>query len=142
MTSRTYYRGHDAVVTDQRFTWLTSPARDFAVRELRNVGLVREETNPVRAYAPRVAAGLLALAAALWLVQDRPVVYAVGFLAAATPLCFWRGPARRWEMRATYRGRSVLLYASPDARIFNQVARALRRAVEDHHPPARYDMVL
>jgi hypothetical protein len=28
-----------------------------------------------------------------------------------------------------------MLYASSDARVFNQVARALRRAVEDARPP-------
>jgi hypothetical protein len=29
----------------------------------------------------------------------------------------------------------VLLYASSDVRVFNQVVRALRRAVEDARPP-------
>ena len=42
---------------------------------------------------------------------------------------------QRWELRATYGGARVLLYASSDVRVFNQVARALRRTVEDARPP-------
>jgi hypothetical protein len=50
---------------------------------------------------------------------------------------------RRWELRATYRGRQVTLYSSFDSRVFNQVARALRRAVEDARPAiGRYDLAV
>jgi hypothetical protein len=41
-----------------------------------------------------------------------------------------RRNVRQWELRATYRGRDVTLYASLEIRTFNQVTRALRRSVE------------
>jgi hypothetical protein len=37
-------------------------------------------------------------------------------------------------LQARYLGAEVVLYASTDARVFNQVARALRRAMEDRDP--------
>ena len=48
---------------------------------------------------------------------------------------------RRSELQATYRGSRVVLYASSNVRVFNQVTRALRRAVEDARPPSDdYDL--
>ena len=41
---------------------------------------------------------------------------------------------REWALWADYRGRSVALYTSPDERVFNQVVRALRRALEETEP--------
>jgi uncharacterized protein DUF6232 len=38
-------------------------------------------------------------------------------------------------LRATYRDRPVRLYASTDARVFHQVSRALRRAIENDRAP-------
>jgi hypothetical protein len=35
-----------------------------------------------------------------------------------------------WELRAVYRGRPVLLYATTDVRAFGQIRRALVRALE------------
>lgn len=50
----------------------------------------------------------------------------------------WLRP-RTFLLQATYRGTTVTLYASADQRVFNQVARALRRALEDAEPPATWD---
>jgi Family of unknown function (DUF6232) len=139
MSTRTYYRGPDAVVTDQLFVWLTRPARSYAVRDLRSVGLVRTEVNRLRSFTLHVAGGTLVLAAATWLALDSPAAYVLGALTVALPLTFvvagMRARPQRWELQATYRGSRVLLYASADVRVFNQVARALRRAVEDARPP-------
>lgn len=66
-----------------------------------------------------------------FIVQD---LQNVGLALFAT--AFWRMRPRRWELRATYQGHEVILYASCDTRVFNQVARALRRAVEDTRRPA------
>jgi len=143
MSNRTYYRGPDAVVTDKLFVWRTPPAREFAVRELRNVGLVRGEADSLRPYTVHVAAGALILVAATWTLLDTPAAYVLGFLAVAVPGGFtaltMRSRRRWWELRANYRGQEVVLYSSPDARVFNQVARALRRAVEDAHPAAGHN---
>ena len=139
MSTRTYYRGPDAVVTDRLFVWLTKPTKGYVVRDLRSVGLVRTEVNHLRSYTLHVASGTLVLAAATWMTLDSPAAYALGALAIATPSAFavarMRTRPQRWELRATYRGTRVLLYTSTDVRVFNQVARALRRAVEDARPP-------
>jgi hypothetical protein len=139
MSTRTYYRGPDAVVTDQLFVRLSKPARSYVVRDLRSVGLLRAETNHLRSYTLHVATGTLALAAATWLTLNSPAAYALGALTVAVPATFavarMRTRPQRWELHATYREARVLLYASSDVRVFNQVARALRRAVEDARPP-------
>ena len=139
MTTRTYYRGPDAVVTDQLFVWLTKPTRGYVVRDLRSVGLVRTEVSRLRSYTLHVASGTLVLAVATWMTLDSPAAYALGALAVAMPSAFavarMRTRPQRWELRATYRGTRVLLYTSTDVRVFNQVARALRRAMEDARPP-------
>jgi hypothetical protein len=138
MSTRTYYRGPDAVVTDQFFVWRTTPTKSFVIRDLRNVGLVRD-MDRLRPYTAHVAGSALVLVGATWTVLGTPAAYALGFLAVALPTTFTvarlRMRPRRWELRATYRGTRVVLYASPDARVFNQVVRALRRAVEDARPP-------
>ena len=138
MHKRTYYRGPDALVTDRLFVWHTTPAKGFAVRDLRNVGLVRGDADPLRPYTLHVAAAALVLVAATWTMLDTPAAYVLGFLAVAVPGGFtaasMRSRPRRWELRANYRGLEVVLYASSDVRVFNQVARALRRAVEDARP--------
>ena len=138
MHKRTYYHGPDALVTDRLFLWYSTPPKGFAVRELRNVGLVRGDADPLRPYTLHVAAATLVLAAAAWTMLDTPAAYVLGLLAVAVPAGFtavtMRSRPRRWELRANYRGLEVVLYASSDARVFNQVARALRRAVEDSRP--------
>jgi hypothetical protein len=135
MRPRTYYRGPGAVVTERHFVWLTSPTREFAVRDLRNIGFARAQTDGVRRYAALGVAGVLVLAATAWLVLGRQPMYAAGLLTIAVPVCFAASfrlaPSRHWVLSATYRGRSVILYTSSDTRVFNQVLRALRRAVED-----------
>jgi hypothetical protein len=142
MSTRTYYRGPDAVVTDKFLVWRTTPSKDFVVRDLRNVGMVRcSDTDGLRPYTAHVAGGALILVVAMWTVLDSPVAFAAGALAIAVPTMLVLAGARRrpqrWQLRATYRGRAqVVIYSSTDSRVFNQVARALRRAVEDARPPS------
>jgi hypothetical protein len=74
-----------------------------------------------------------------------PIAYALGAVAVAVPTVWaaarTRTRPRRSELQATYRGSRVVLYASSDVRVFNQVTRALRRAVEDARPPSDdYDL--
>jgi hypothetical protein len=143
-SNRTYYRGPDAVVTDRFFVWHTTPTKSFVVRDLRNVGFVRSETDQFRPYTAYSAVGALILAVTMWTMVKSPA-YALGILTVAIPSLFavvsMRTRPRRWELRATYRGARVVLYASSDVRVFNQVTRALRRAVEDARPPqGNYDL--
>jgi uncharacterized membrane protein len=146
MSTRTYYRGPDAVVTDKFLIWRTTPSRSFVVRDLRSVGIVRSEEDRLRPYTAHVVAGSLVLVIAMVTVLDySPVAYALGAFAVAIPTVWaaarTRMRPRRWELHATYRGSRVVLYASSDVRVFNQVTRALRRAVEDARPPSdEYDL--
>ena len=46
-----------------------------------------------------------------------------------------------WQVHARYRGGETVIYASPDARVFNQVTRALRRSLEDdRQEPSTYGL--
>jgi hypothetical protein len=132
MRTRIYYRGPDALVSDDRFVWHpTTAPQVFAIPDLRNVGLVQAPSR-VRPYAPAFAVVALAAAAAGWLLLPDPTIYVLAFLGLAVPgvAMMWREPGR-WELHAQYRGTAVVLYSSPDPRVFNQVSRALRRAMED-----------
>lgn len=132
MRTRIYYRGPDALVSDDQFVWhpRTTPSA-FAIPDLRNVGLVQAPAR-VRPYAPVFAAVTVVAAAAGWALLAAPAVYVLVFLGLAIPgvALMWREPGR-WELHAQYRGVAVVLYSSSDARVFNQVSRALRRAMED-----------
>jgi len=146
MSKRTYYRGPDAVVTDKHLVWRTTPERVFVIRELRDVGLIRvdgfRDADRSRPYIVHVVAGTLVLVVAMATVLPyRPAALALAGLAVAVPTLWATVRSRqrqrgRWELRATYRKTPVLLYASTDDRVFNQVVRGLRRAVEDARPPS------
>jgi hypothetical protein len=140
MSNRTYYRGTDAVVTDRLFVWRTTPTTGYVINDLRNVGLVRADADRLRPYTTHVVVLTVILGAAAWTVSQTPAAYFLGFLAVAFPTVFVvaaiRTRPRRWELRANYRGHEVILYASEDVTRFNQVTRALRRAVEDARPPS------
>lgn len=136
---RTYYRGPDALVDQERFVWRTPSPRIFVVRDLQNVVRVRcnvpdRRPNPVLL----VALLMTALATASWLLVSPLVGAALGFLAVLAAAAAMVGQPRRtvyeWQVRATYRGAHVTVYASVDERVFNQVRRALQRAVEDARP--------
>ena len=137
---RTYYRGRDAMVTSERFVGRASSVTSFAIRDLRNVCIARDQAGG-SATRPLIAAavGFLCLLGAVtgWAAGSP---YAALLLALATPIgvaaaFLWPRRPTRWELRASYRGRTVSLYSSCDAMVFNQVTRALRRAVEEQRRP-------
>ena len=132
---RTYYRGPDAAVTDELFIWQSGATKAFVVAELHDVGLVRQEASRLRRL---VAALLLAVAAGAWVQLELLGKWyvGVGALVAAVAVAGWPSHTRSWMLTADYRGEpEVMLYSSADARVFNQVSRALRRAMEDSRPP-------
>jgi hypothetical protein len=135
MRTRTYYRGPDAVVTSELFVWRTTPARIFAIHEMCDVGITCDDLDRRHPQTVRVAAGSSVLIIALWPIVDRPAMVALTCLAAALPAlaitAHWRLRPRLWTLHAGYRGGEVVLYASTDMRVFNQITRALRRSIED-----------
>jgi hypothetical protein len=135
---RTYYRGHDALVTSELFVRRASPAQTFAIRDMRNVGITRDADGASLVAAAAATLLLLAAGAAAW---SAGAWYVLIFIVVAAPAVvagtlLWRRQAARWELRATYRGQPVALYSCADVRVFNQVSRALRRAIEDGRAPA------
>jgi len=132
---RTYYRGPDAAVTDELFIWQSGATKSFVVAELHDVGLVRQEASRV---GRLVVALPLAVAGAAWVQLELLARWYVGIgaLIAAVTVAGWPSHTRSWMLTADYRGAAeVTLYSSADARVFNQVSRALRRAMEDSRPP-------
>jgi hypothetical protein len=139
MRTRTYYRGPDAVVTSEVFVWRTTPAKVFAIRDLQDVAIAREDLGSLRPSTLHVAGGALVLVAATWPIWHTPGLVALSVLVVAVPgavtaAACWRTRPRRWEIRATYRGAPTVLFVSLNARVFHQVSRALRRSVEDGRP--------
>src|SRR5918998_1106660 len=79
---RTYYRGPDALVTDERFVWRTSSPRIFSVPELRNVGLIRSRAADRRSSVAATGGFAAAtLAGVAWLVVGPAVAMTIGFIA-------------------------------------------------------------
>ena len=137
---RIYYRGPDVVVTSELFVVRRgSPPGRFAIRDLRDVCIAPGQPEGVRlsVVVPPAAAALVA-AAAVSAAGGVLVGVAIAISAAGAGMAcavVQQHRPRRWELRATYRERSVSLYASTDARVFHQVSRALRRAIENDRPP-------
>jgi hypothetical protein len=128
---RTYYRGPDAVVTDTHFVWQNPTVRIFAIDDLDDVRLVRNETGGIPGVAIALGFGLSIVAVVAGL---RFGVLAATPLVAALTVLLLAGARKRagtaWEIRARYRAREVTVFTSGDPRIFNQVTRALRRTIE------------
>ena len=128
---RTYYRGPDAAVTDELFIWQSGATKAFVVAELRRVSMEREDHSRLGRV---VGAVLLAVAGAAWVQLELPARWYVGIAALLVALVIagWPPHTRRWALTAAYRHEEqVTLYTSADPRVFNQVSRALRRAMED-----------
>jgi hypothetical protein len=144
MRTRTYYRGPDAVVTSELFVWRTSPAKTFVIRELKRVGIARCDAGSGRPHTVHAAAGPVLVIAAWPILHTSAMVsvgavVAVAAVVAAGAVTYRRLRPRLWELHGIYRNAEVILYASTDARVFNQVARALRRAMEDADPRTAWD---
>jgi len=131
---RTYYDGPDALITETHFVWRTAPLRAFVIVGLRDIRLVQRGMSGSRTLLPAatVAAVALIIAPGWLLVDTMGGRFALLGAAGAAVILATRNrrDMHRWELRATYQRREVVVYASLELRTFNQVTRALRRAVE------------
>ncbi|MEV6600321.1 DUF6232 family protein [Actinoplanes sp. NPDC051346] len=136
---RTYYHGPDAVVTEKYFVWRTNPAKVFVIEELRDIELVRGRPGGWGTGEALVAAAaVVTLASVGWTLGGVVVAFVaatLGSALAATLVATRRRATRSWYVQAYRHGGRVTLYSAVDARVFNQVTRALRRAVEDSRRP-------
>jgi len=133
---RTYYRGSDALVTDDYFVWRAASNHIFPIGELRNIVIMRgPQTSASQGSALAAGAGLLLLAATAWMTLGPAVGYTASAAAIVLTLMIMslssRRTNRQWHLLASYRGGTVTLYSSSDVRVFNQVTRALRRSTEN-----------
>jgi hypothetical protein len=133
---RTYYRGPNAFVTADRFVWRLDTPRIFPVRELRDIRRVEHVPQGRRADVVIVAAaGSIAFAAVGWVVVG-PVIGAAAVtlsvmasMVAVTTRKF--RDTRSYRLVATVGGVRTVIFEAREMRVFNQVARALSRAVDE-----------
>jgi len=131
---RTYYDGPDALITENHFIWRSDPVRAFILRDLHDVRLVQRDVGSPRVILTTAAVAAAALIIAPgWLLLHTTVgrlVLLAAALAAVTLATMGRRSVHQWELRAAYQAREVVLYTTLESRTFNQVTRALRRALE------------
>jgi hypothetical protein len=132
---RIYYRAPDVVVTSELFVRHGPAPGRFVIRDLHDVGIAPGGPEGVRPGVAISFAAAAVLVAAAVVSAAGGVLIAIGIalVAVAAGMAFAvvaQHRPRYWELRATYRGQEVTLYASSDERVFNQVGRALRRAIE------------
>ncbi|MEU7904083.1 DUF6232 family protein [Actinoplanes sp. NPDC049118] len=132
---RIYYRGPDAFLTDEHFIWNGSERADFVIRDLREVGRIRSVAAGLSTNTVLVVTTALAFFVAGWLMVAPAAAYPLSLVVVAASVATLAVRQRRkvslWQVQATYRGSRVTIYASSDERVFNQVTRALSRAIED-----------
>jgi Flp pilus assembly protein TadB len=137
---RIHYEGPEAVVTSDYFIRRGPQPNTYVIRDLRDVCIAPDEASGLGAIGYSAAAALIA---AFVIYEASSPWYALAFLGVSTVAigCVAVRRAhrpRRHELRASYHGDRVALYASSDARVFNQVSRALLRAMENLPPPSRW----
>ena len=131
---RTYYRGPEVVVTDSLFVWRSDRTVSLVLRDLRNLAVLRIQgprLTPVIVAALSFAFAGIVLAA---VVRDGWALWAGSSAAVAALGLSWnivRQPPTIFTLRGVYRGSELVVYSSRDERAFDQVCRALRRAMED-----------
>lgn len=118
------YRGPHALVTPEMIATVHVGWRRLPVRDLGTVQIVR-----VRLDGSRRLLGLSALLVAVMTVPVAGWPPAVVLAAAAAGLVM-RRHRDRWNLTAEHSGARAVLFTSTDQREFDQVCRALRRAVE------------
>ncbi|MGX6604310.1 DUF6232 family protein [Micromonosporaceae bacterium Da 78-11] len=137
---RIYYRGPDAVVTSDLFVRRTPSTETYVISDLREVCIARHAGHGRAKALFAITVGLLILTIAtttgLWFVSLLCGCAALTTLVYA--LVRQQQPAH-WELQALYHGEFVQLYSSSEDRVFNQVARALRRSIEAQRTVRHWD---
>ncbi len=131
---RVFYRGPRALITADAITVAQSASRSFVLMELADVYIVRQQAAPsVGGTRPLGVSALVGGIVIAPVVGRESVLLAVAVLVGlllCAFVCLRVGPPAHHELVATYRGRTVVVFASEDQREFDQVCRALQRALE------------
>jgi hypothetical protein len=129
-----FYPGPEVRITHEVFVILGPCPRRLKINELEDVHIIRGDLHPARVTTAHTAGGAIVLVSVSWPFLDSAAVWLVALAALAASIgisgaCARLAP-RTYELRATYRGLAVRLYASSDLTRFGQVKRALVRAIE------------
>jgi Family of unknown function (DUF6232) len=131
-----YYRGPRIVVTSR---YVENAEGRYLVRDLRHINRVHVFTHPARTVALIGGAIELALAAPLAVAYGSAALLCAGFISAsglATAILVDGRRNPRWmALRAVSGGREITLFSSRNQQEFEQVRRAVIRAVEANRPP-------
>jgi len=131
-----YYPGPRIIVTSRSIRNATGR---YAVRDLRVIDRVQVFAHPARTVALICGVIELALAAPLALVYGSAALLCAGFISAfglATAVLVDGRRNPRWmALRGVVGKQEVTLFSSRDQQEFEQVRRAVIRAVEANRPP-------
>jgi hypothetical protein len=128
------YRGPRGLVTSDVITTVHTGWSRVPVKDLKAIHIVRTRPDDSRRFL-----GLSALLIVLLTIPivGRPAVVLSAVVltgtAVALALAKWRDRTIPWELVADRCGVRTILFTSTDQREFDQLCRALRRAVERQH---------
>ena len=131
-----FYRGPRALITYEVIEVPHPQWRRIAIKDLTAVHIVQH--GPEVHVARRRAFGLVALGSIVVTVpaigQSSPIVALAVMIGSLTyaGACLRSASGVVWSLVAAYRGRTVVLFQSASQREFDQVCRALRRALEQY----------
>jgi hypothetical protein len=131
-----FYRGPRALITHEVIQVPHLRWRAFAIKDLAAVHIVQH--GPDANVTRRRASGLIALGSIFVTVpaigQSSPIVAVAVMIGSLTyaGACLRSVSGAGWSLVAAYRGQTVVLFQSTSQREFDQVCRALLRALEQH----------
>ena len=131
-----FYRGPRALITHEAIEVPHLRWRRFAIKDLAAVHIVQH--GPDANVTRRRASGLIALGSIFVTVpaigQSSPIVAVAVMIGSLTyaGACLRSVSGAGWSLVAAYRGQTVVLFQSTSQREFDQVCRALLRALEQH----------
>jgi Family of unknown function (DUF6232) len=131
-----HYRGPRIVVTSH---YIENAHGRYAVRDLRLIERVQVSAHPARTVA-MISGGIeLALAAPLAAAYGSAVLLGIGFISAfglaAAILVDGRRNPQWMALRGIHRGQAITLFSTRNTQEFEQVRRAMIRAVEANRAP-------
>lgn len=136
-----YFQGQSARITHEVYEAFGPVSESFLIRELRSVHIVTPDAQQKafggiwsRVVSIVLAVATFGVAMATWQAMESSEVVVVVLLTTTVSSLIaagcWRVSEKPWEIRATYRGRSVCLLQTCDQILLGQVRRALLRALE------------
>jgi hypothetical protein len=136
-----FYRSPLVLVTHEVFEaghttrqYFHTSRQRYQITELRDVRVARGGPDRVAIGSTGLAGSAAVVVAACSPVIHSPQAWMAAVLLIAAPGLFggacWRLNPPEWQLVASYHGYDVQLYTSSDTRTFNQVKRAVMRALE------------